>query len=273
MSEIESLNKKYKWSIPTVCPVCGEKVIVNDSGIPECPNEACPRKVAHRFKRIFKVFGIKGTGDFFVSNLEEKGITIEDFFEMCSNNDSKCFNKYAGGINGEKIYKQMKTVMTNPITPAQFLALFDVKLFDEKKLNQLGNMTLDEMLSLDYNKLTNIDGFADITATAFVNSLISFYKDEINSLRNYFIFEIKKEEVKTMSKGSVCFTGACATHKRNELSEMAIKAGYDVKDLVTKDLTILVCADPNSGSSKLQKAAKNGTTVISYEEFLKNSKF
>ena len=43
---------------------------------------------------------------------------------------------------------------------------------------------------------------------------------------------------------------------------------YVVKDAVTKDLDILVCADPNSGSSKLQKAAKNGTKLMSYEDFL-----
>ena len=66
---------------------------------------------------------------------------------------------------------------------------------------------------------------------------------------------------------SVCFTGACPDMTREELTEMA-EEKFEVKTSVTKDLDILVCADPNSGSTKLEKAKKNGTKVISYEEFL-----
>lgn len=65
---------------------------------------------------------------------------------------------------------------------------------------------------------------------------------------------------------SVCFTGACPDMTREELTEMA-EEKFEVKTSVTKDLNILVCADPNSGSSKLEKAKKNGTLIISYEEF------
>ena len=65
---------------------------------------------------------------------------------------------------------------------------------------------------------------------------------------------------------SVCFTGACPDMTRAELTEMA-EEKFEVKTSVTKDLDILVCADPNAGSTKLEKAKKNGTLVISYEEF------
>lgn len=65
---------------------------------------------------------------------------------------------------------------------------------------------------------------------------------------------------------SVCFTGACPDMTREELTEMA-EEKFEVKTSVTKNLDILVCADPNAGSSKLEKAKKNGTLIISYEEF------
>ena len=65
---------------------------------------------------------------------------------------------------------------------------------------------------------------------------------------------------------SVCFTGASPDMTREELTEMA-EEKFEVKTSVTKDLDILVCADPNAGSSKLEKAKKNGTLIISYEEF------
>ena len=66
---------------------------------------------------------------------------------------------------------------------------------------------------------------------------------------------------------SVCFTGEYYEMTRAELTEKASKK-FEVRKSVTKDLDILVCDDPNSGSSKLEKAKKNGTRVITYNEFM-----
>lgn len=65
---------------------------------------------------------------------------------------------------------------------------------------------------------------------------------------------------------SVCFTGACPKMTRDELVLKA-KTKFDVRDSVTKALDILVCDDPMSESSKLEKAMKNGTRIISYWDF------
>ena len=65
---------------------------------------------------------------------------------------------------------------------------------------------------------------------------------------------------------SVCFTGTCWDMPRAELTQKASKK-FEVRNSVTKDLDILVCENKNSGSSKLEKAKKNGTRVITYNEF------
>ncbi len=264
--------KKNSFTVPTVCPACGGKVIINDSGIPECVNEGCSRKIAHRLRRMFSVFNIKGAGDVFYKNVENSGITINDFLNICAGSDPAALNKFSGNTNGTKILTQMKTAMATPITAAQYLATFDVKLFDEKKLNQLGNKSLDEIICLKYNDVININGFAETTANALLD-FIKNYKQEINDLRSYFTFRTEEKEKKNMNCPAVCFTGACEIdgkkYSRSQLTEMC-NGLYDVKDTVTKDLDILVCADPNSGSTKLQKAAKNGTKVISYKNFVTN---
>ncbi|MBQ0157265.1 MAG: hypothetical protein KBT22_11950 [Bacteroidales bacterium] len=261
--------KQNAFTVPSTCPVCGGDVEVNSSGIPVCMNPACPKKVGHRYGRLFKVFGVKGAGEAFLKNLEDESLPVEDFLAMCMSDDKSILNKYAGGLNGEKIYAQMRDALAQPITASQFLATFDLKLFDEKKLNQLGRKSLDDILSLKYDEIVLIDGYADTTANALLEFLDS-YSSEIEALRKFFIFknvdEMEAEE-STESLPSVCFTGACPGYSRGQLTEMA-KGKYDVKDAVTKDLSILVCADPNSGSSKLQKAAKNGTKLMSYDEFL-----
>ena len=60
--------------------------------------------------------------------------------------------------------------------------------------------------------------------------------------------------------------------KRSDMMKLAQQFGLNPVDTVDKNLDILVCADPNSGSSKLQKAIKYGIKVVSEQDF-KNGKF
>lgn len=268
---VDVVNPKTNaFEIPSICPICNGQVKVNSSGMPICINPNCPRKVGHRFKKMFKVFDIKGAGDAFVQEMEDCGITIQEFLQMCKTDDKTILNQYAGGINGEKVYSQMQDIMAKPISVAEFLATFDFKAFDEKKIRQIGNKSLDEILSITIAELTTIDGFADTTATAF-KKYLNDNKEEINALRKFFIFEdiTSQSSTNTATKGKVCFTGS-APISRNELTEKAEAAGWIVQSAVNKETTILACADPNSGSSKLQKAKANGTQVISYEDFIEN---
>ena len=269
--------KKDSFEVPAVCPVCGGEIVVNDSGIPECVNEACPRKVAHRFKKMFKVFGIKGAGDSFISKVEDAGITVEDFLKMCKGTDKTILNDYAGGVNGEKIYAQMREVTGIQISAAQFLATFDAPLLDEKRFLMFGEKTLDELMALSMRKdaLMSFKGIGEDIADAYM-AFFEKNKYEIFNLRQYFTFqsvydkiEIENNGGEKMSMPTICFTGACPGFTRSELAKKC-QGKYDVKDSVTKDLDYLACADPNSGSSKLQKAAKNGTKIISYTELLQS---
>jgi DNA polymerase-3 subunit epsilon len=72
---------------------------------------------------------------------------------------------------------------------------------------------------------------------------------------------------------SVCFTGTlmCTLDgqaiTRDAAQELATKAGLKVAASVTKALDILVVADPNSLSSKAQKARKYGTRIIAEAVF------
>ena len=66
---------------------------------------------------------------------------------------------------------------------------------------------------------------------------------------------------------SFCFTGAMA-YKRADLEKMVEENGGEVRSSVSGDLTYLVQADPNSTSSKSEKARKIGTKIITPEEFL-----
>ena len=87
-------------------------------------------------------------------------------------------------------------------------------------------------------------------------------KSEIEELRQYFNITSN-----ISNNGTVVFTGS-GPLSRNELSDLAVKNNWEVGKSVTKKTNILVCEDVDSNSSKLQAARKNGTKIISYEEFL-----
>jgi DNA ligase (NAD+) len=66
---------------------------------------------------------------------------------------------------------------------------------------------------------------------------------------------------------SFCFTGALS-RPRKELEGMVEALGGTLLSSVTKDLKYLVMADPESGSSKAQKAKKYGTACLDEAAFL-----
>ena len=69
------------------------------------------------------------------------------------------------------------------------------------------------------------------------------------------------------SKGTVAITGKLPSgKKKNDYKDPLEKAGFELVDKVSKELTYLVLADPNSNSSKAVKARKYGVKLISEDE-------
>lgn len=260
--------KENAFEIPTTCPACGQTLVLRDTGtFPECKNPDCSRKVAHKYARLFGTLDIRGAGIAFVTALEEAGVSYKEFFKMLKDGPSDVLNEFAGGINGEKVFIQLNSKLKDPITPAKFLSLFDYQGLSEGQFNKLGSdKTLKELLKMKEADLASIKGVGPETASKFFD-FFNKNMEEILSISRYFNIQLAAPEATSSDKPTVCFTGACPGYTRSQLSDIA-KAKYTVVGAVTKDLQILVCADPNSGSGKLKAAAKNGTKVISYDEFL-----
>ena len=57
--------------------------------------------------------------------------------------------------------------------------------------------------------------------------------------------------------------------KRSFYEKLAQSAGYQPVSDVSKELSILVAADPSASGGKLDKAAKYGIKTISLDDFIK----
>jgi NAD-dependent DNA ligase len=63
----------------------------------------------------------------------------------------------------------------------------------------------------------------------------------------------------------VCFTGFDDDEKES-VHQVGVDAGFTVVGSVTRNLSIL-CTGPNPGPAKLEKAAEQGVTVLTWEQF------
>jgi DNA ligase (NAD+) len=70
-----------------------------------------------------------------------------------------------------------------------------------------------------------------------------------------------------LSGKTFCFTGALP-RPRKEYESLVEKHGGTLLSGVTKELDYLVMADPNSGSTKAEKAKKYGTQCIDAAAFI-----
>lgn len=269
--------KQNAFEIPKVCPRCGSELVVNDSGFPECKNEGCIAKVEHRLMRFFSLLDIKVAGPAFIKKAAEACQNSTDdlglVLEYARENNKDVFKSWAGGINGEKILKQVRDFIktdenSNPksVSVAQFCAMFDWPHLSTKQFEKIPDFNIEKVfIGLTFEELEKVDGIG-VEIAKSMRDFFAENHDKIVNLSKYFNFEARKDVVDS-NLPSICFTGTCPSYSRKDLAEKC-KNKYNVVDSVTKDLDILACADPNSGSSKLQKAAKNGTKVISYIELL-----
>ena len=76
-----------------------------------------------------------------------------------------------------------------------------------------------------------------------------------------------KEEQEDSAKTVVVFTGAMPK-PREYYKRLAEEAGYSVEDSVTKNTGILVVPSADHRSSKVQKAEKYRTVVMTLDDFL-----
>lgn len=267
---IKELAKMHKWNLPSVCPVCGGDLELNDNHkMLKCINDFCPSKFAGRIDKWTNSLDIKEFGLRTIETLFEAGIikTISSLYTM----DLKKIAALEGF--GERSAAKMKKELDahNKMTLAKFVAGYNIEGCGEKIIEKVIEAykckTLDDLLAL---KSCVCDGVGEIISNKLITGLKAMKTDMKKTLN---FIKIKTPEKKTIVAGglagkSFCFTGA-ASRPRKELWSMVESNGGVVFEAVKKGLDFLVLADPNSTSSKAVKARSMGITLISEDDFVK----
>lgn len=217
-----------------------------------------------KFKKIvafFEILEVDNVGEGVISQLWEHGYkTIHDILKLTPDvlSELEGFGKRKSVIVYNSIQKRIKDI---PLSKLQHATGFFHGL-GEKKLILLEHFETKPTIE----EIVKIEGFATKSAESYLEGWDSFY-EFISNLPVTILKTKKVEKLSDSMEGMVfVFTGV----RDKSAEESILKMGGKIGSSVSKSTTHLVCKDPNSGSSKLEKAMSLGVRVISLEELHEN---
>jgi DNA ligase (NAD+) len=265
----ESYIQTANLGLPTSCPECGADVEVQENGQVRCANPNCKKKILHKYINFFKTLEIDSAGEAFCSAAASEGNTIKFLIDK-GLVDPDAYVRFAGGINGNKVAASLKAKLSEPISAAKFISLFDLEGFGEKKLDKIEEVL---RLMLDgaeptVKEIIEVEGWAIQSALDFLEAFKA-NKQDIMQCKDFFDIGSAPVAGGKLEGKSFCFTGkAEAIDGGRKACEKLVKDnGGIVASGVSKTLSYLVTDDTESGSSKNVKAKQLGIPVISSFQF------
>lgn len=266
----ESYIQTANLGLPTSCPECGADVEVQENGQVRCANPNCKKKILHKYINFFKTLEIDSAGEAFCSAAASEGNTIKFLIDK-GLADPDAYVRFAGGINGNKVAASLKAKLSESISAAKFISLFDLEGFGEKKLDKVEDVLLKILDGKDVliKDLASKEGWAETSANDFMWAFAEV-KADIFQCKDFFDIGSTPVAGGKLEGKSFCFTGkAEAIDGGRKACEKLVKDnGGIVASGVSKTLSYLVTDDTESGSSKNVKAKQLGIPVISSFQFV-----
>ena len=256
---LSSSDESVEIEFPKTCSCCDSE-LVRDGVNFRCLNKKCEAQTTFQVALFIRKFDVESAN---VKTLNKFNIhSIEDLLKFSPNKKYKSEVKLANEI-ASKIFTASKR---------DLLAAMNFHGIGKKIVGKIIDTFSFEAIEKDINvvKTKKINGIGN----SFIQKFLDDAKENINivnMITNDSRYNCLKSSIDVPMKnviGSICFTGALSI-SRSEATKLAINAGFEVKNGVSKGLTYLVTNTPNSGSSKNKKAKELGTKVITEDEFMK----
>lgn len=244
------------------CPACDGLVEFKDPEL-VCINPECIGKHIKRLVDAVVRIGIERLGEPTIVKLVSIGVSdLIDVFNL-TKKDILGLERF-GESSSENLFNEIQKVKTKGVYEWQLLASLNIQGVGRRMSKMiLENMSLEELRNKTVEELEKIKGVGFVTAHSIYCNLKS-YDEYINGLLT--ILPIIGEEL-VETKGTICFTGKMP-EKRSHYENIAREEGYEPVTRVTKDLSLLVCMDPNSNSGKAKKAKQYGVRIMHLDEWL-----
>ncbi len=274
---------------PATCPRC-EQPLFAEGKYFRCPNPECAGKVYGDLMRWVGEMEIDALGEKWVATFIEKELISDpaDLYRIGVEEVRDAVQKPEGERKGsrpeesklaEKIVRNIAETRKPPLD--RFLAALNIPEFSRQRAQMLidvGHDTIEKIQALTRDEILLVKGFKEALAEKIAAG-IAARGERIGGLLAAGVNPkagVPRAAIDGPLAGKTfCFTGAVkttnpTTGKRWTRKEMQAlveeRGGRNVTD-VTAGLDYLVMADPDSKSSKAEKARQLGTKVMGEEEF------
>lgn len=261
-----------KFVMPVHCPECETKLVKQkaDEAVWRCPNKQCPARVQNQIQH----FASKGALD--IEGLGEKNVValleaqlISDAADLYTldKNDVQKLERFAE-VSAAKLVQAVSEKKTPPLH--RFIFGLGIRHVGAQTAVDLANYfgSLAKLSSAKIDELAVVEGVGEVVA----ESIVAWFEDPENQtlLDKFAKNGVKPQTAKTGGKlqgKSFVITGSLESMQREEAGEKIRALGGTFQSSVGKDTDYLVVGK-NVGASKLTKAKKLGTKVISESELL-----
>jgi DNA ligase (NAD+) len=251
---------------PTTCAVC-KQALTRRGEYLVCTNLECRALVEGRIQRWVGVQDIHEWGEKLIAQLVDAKLVHEpsDLYKLKVDDIAKLERR--GPIIAKKVLDNLKAKL--PLSLPVFLASLGIDEFaleTAKLIVGSGFDTLEKVQAATADELAKLKGMGAIRAKSVATGL-ELRRDEIKRLLAVGVVPVAPSAGGGLAGKTFCFTGALS-RPRKEYEDLVEKHGGSVLSGVTKELAYLVMSDPNSGSSKAEKARKYGTQCIDEATFM-----
>lgn len=263
-------GRETVWIPPTTCPACAGRIEwdeVEASGY-RCQSTSCPAQIVERLRHFASrdAMDIDGFGDAVaiawsksISDLSMIYVDVEKQFDGL-------------GFKGKQRSNLMAAIESSKNRGlGRVLYALGISNVGKKTAMDLARHfgTIDNLIASTTEELVSIDGIGSTVS----HSIRTFFSDESNleaieSLRNAGVLLKEQKTGIGSSLAGMTFvvTGTLPTMGRDEMTALIEMHGGKVSGSVSKKTTYLVAGE--SAGSKLEKAKKEGVTILSEDDLL-----
>ncbi len=244
------------------CPSCGSELVQIGPEL-VCTGKSCPETELQRLCAAVRNLGIERLGEPTLRRLMEKcGVRkLSDLFSV-SAADLLRIEGFASKSASNLVSEIQKARTVNDY---QLLASLNIPHIGVNMARQmLKTHTLEELRTMSEEDFAMLDGIGPERAHALVEQF-DVQRDYLDELLS--AVTVIRDGDSSGVRTTVCFTGKMP-EKRSYYERLASENNMTAVDAVTKELSLLVAADPTASGGKLDKARKFNVKIISLDDFI-----
>lgn len=260
---------------PTHCPACNTKLIqLTEEVAVRCPNHfACPAQVRAGLIHLASrdALDIEGLGPAVIGKLYDEGIVRKagDLFLLTK--DKLVSLDRMGEKSAENLLNAIEAAKNRPFFQVLYALGIPLVGLNISKLLTAAFPTIEQLADAEKEDLMAVDGIGP----GIAESVYCFFREKHNqetiaALKESGINFVAEEEITNILdeflNKTFVLSGALDTLTRKEATELIEQAGGKVTGSVSKRTDYLLLG--KDAGSKLEKAKKLGTEILTEQDFL-----